>query len=73
MALRLERPPAAARRLSGGASSPSDGGLHRRGVVYMLAVAIAVAHAYACLAFHALLAVYYAIDPLLQRTEAPSS
>jgi len=36
-------------------------------VVYSLAIIIAVINAYACLAFHALMAVYYAVDPLSRR------
>jgi uncharacterized membrane protein len=34
------------------------------GAVYVLTVAVAFVNAYACLAFHAALAVYYALDPL---------
>jgi uncharacterized membrane protein len=33
-------------------------------VMYAIAIAIAFVNAYACLAFHALLAAYYALDPL---------
>jgi len=36
-------------------------------VVYTLALIIAVINAYACLVFHALMAVYYAVDPLSRR------
>ena len=36
--------------------------------VYTLAILIALINAYACLAFHGLLAVYYAVDPLSRRT-----
>jgi uncharacterized membrane protein len=34
------------------------------GALYVLTVAVAFVNAYACLAFHAALAVYYALDPL---------
>ena len=36
-------------------------------VVYTVSVGVAFLSAYACLAFHALLAVYYALDPLSRR------
>jgi uncharacterized membrane protein len=36
-------------------------------VVYAISVVIAFVNAYACLAFHALLAIYYALDPLSRR------
>jgi TMEM175 potassium channel family protein len=36
-------------------------------VMYSVSVLIALVNAYACLAFHALLAVYYALDPLSRR------
>ena len=36
-------------------------------VVYSVSVGIAFVNAYACLAFHALLAAYYALDPLSRR------
>jgi uncharacterized membrane protein len=36
-------------------------------IAYTLSIAIAVANAYACLAFHAALAVYYAFDPVSRR------
>lgn len=36
-------------------------------VAYTAALAVALINAYACLAFHALLAVYYALDPLSRR------
>ena len=41
--------------------------------VYMLAIVIALINAYACLTFHAALAVYYAVDPLSRRAEARSA
>jgi uncharacterized membrane protein len=37
------------------------------GVVYTLSIAVALVSAYACLAFHAALALYYALDPLSRR------
>lgn len=36
-------------------------------VVYAVTIAVAFANAYACLAFHGALAVYYAFDPLSRR------
>jgi hypothetical protein len=36
-------------------------------VLYTMSVAIAFASAFACLAFHGLLAAYYALDPLSRR------
>jgi uncharacterized membrane protein len=36
-------------------------------VMYTLSVGVAFVNAYACLAFHALLAIYYALDPLSRR------
>jgi uncharacterized membrane protein len=36
-------------------------------VMYTLSIAVALINAYACLAFHALLALYYAFDPLSRR------
>jgi uncharacterized membrane protein len=36
-------------------------------VVYTVSVGVAFVNAYACLAFHALMAVYYALDPLSRR------
>ena len=38
-------------------------------VAYTLSVGIAFLNAYACLAFHAALAVFYALDPVSRRTE----
>jgi uncharacterized membrane protein len=38
---------------------------------YTVSVAIALVNAYACLAFHALLALYYALDPLSRRAARP--
>jgi succinate dehydrogenase/fumarate reductase cytochrome b subunit len=35
--------------------------------LYTITIGIAFISAYACLAFHALLAVYYALDPLSRR------
>jgi hypothetical protein len=35
--------------------------------VYTLSICVAFVSAYACLAFHGLLAVYYALDPLSRR------
>jgi uncharacterized membrane protein len=40
-------------------------------VAYTLSVAVALVNAYACLAFHALLAAYYALDPLSRRAARP--
>jgi uncharacterized membrane protein len=40
-------------------------------LIYAATVAVAYASAYACLAFHGALAIYYALDPLSRRT-APS-
>ena len=40
-------------------------------LIYAATVAVAYANAYACLAFHGTLAIYYALDPLSRRT-APS-
>ncbi|MGZ6983051.1 MAG: hypothetical protein ACXVH5_12870, partial [Ilumatobacteraceae bacterium] len=37
------------------------------GVVYALSVGVAFINAYACLAFHAVLALYYACDPISRR------
>ncbi len=37
------------------------------GVVYALSIGVAFINAYACLAFHAVLAVYYAFDPISRR------
>ncbi|MBV9411640.1 MAG: DUF1211 domain-containing protein [Acidimicrobiia bacterium] len=39
-------------------------------IVYTLAIGIALINAYAMLAFHALLAVYYAVDPISRRVAA---
>jgi uncharacterized membrane protein len=36
-------------------------------VMYSLAILVAFINAYACLAFHGLLAIYYALDPLSRR------
>ena len=36
-------------------------------VAYTLSIAVALVSAYACLAFHAILALYYALDPLGRR------
>jgi TMEM175 potassium channel family protein len=36
-------------------------------IVYTLSILVAILNAYACLAFHAALAVYYALDPLSRR------
>jgi uncharacterized membrane protein len=43
-------------------------------VVYVLSIGVAFVSAYACLTFHAVLAVYYALDPLSRRAAraAPS-
>ncbi len=41
-------------------------------VMYTLAVGVALIDAYACLAFHALLALYYALDPLSRRAARAS-
>jgi uncharacterized membrane protein len=37
------------------------------GIAYTLSVGVALLNAYACLAFHGLLAAYYALDPLSRR------
>jgi uncharacterized membrane protein len=42
-------------------------------VFYTLSVGVAFINAYACLAFHAALAVYYALDPLSRRLASASS
>jgi uncharacterized membrane protein len=42
-------------------------------LVYTLSIGVALINAYACLAFHGLLAVYYALDPLSRRRPADSS
>jgi uncharacterized membrane protein len=42
-------------------------------VFYTASVGVAFINAYACLAFHALLAVYYALDPLSRRAARTSS
>jgi uncharacterized membrane protein len=39
-------------------------------VFYTIAILVAFWNAYACLAFHGLLALYYALDPLSRRAEA---
>jgi len=39
-------------------------------VVYTISIGIAFLNAYACLAFHGLLALYYALDPLSRRAAA---
>lgn len=36
-------------------------------ILYTLSIGVALLNAYACLAFHGLLAVYYALDPLSRR------
>ena len=41
--------------------------------LYTLSVGVAVVSAYVCLAFHALLAAYYALDPLSRRANAAGS
>jgi uncharacterized membrane protein len=41
-------------------------------VVYTLTILVALVSAYACLAFHAALAVYYALDPLSRRAQPTS-
>lgn len=38
-------------------------------LVYAVAIGVAFVNAYACLAFHAVLAVYYALDPLTRRAD----
>jgi uncharacterized membrane protein len=38
--------------------------------LYAISIVIALVSAYACLAFHALLALYYALDPLSRRSDA---
>jgi uncharacterized membrane protein len=40
---------------------------------YTLSVGIAFVNAFACLAFHALLAIYYALDPIGRRHNRPSA
>jgi hypothetical protein len=40
--------------------------------VYTLSIGVALINAYACLAFHGLLAAYYALDPLTRRRPAES-
>jgi uncharacterized membrane protein len=42
-------------------------------VAYTLSIAVALVNAYACLAFHAVLAVYYALDPVGRRASRRSS
>jgi uncharacterized membrane protein len=42
-------------------------------VVYTASIGVALVSAYACLAFHALLAVYYALDPLSRRAARAGS
>jgi Flp pilus assembly protein TadG len=41
--------------------------------LYTITIGIAFISAYACLAFHALLAVYYALDPLSRRAARTQS
>ena len=41
-------------------------------LVYLLAVGVAFLNAYACLAFHAALAVFYALDPVSRRAVKPA-
>jgi uncharacterized membrane protein len=41
--------------------------------VYTISIGIAFLNAYACLAFHGALAVYYALDPLSRRAARPSA
>lgn len=41
-------------------------------IVYTLSIGVALLDAYACLTFHALLAVYYALDPLSRRAAGPA-
>jgi hypothetical protein len=36
-------------------------------VMYTVSIAVGLVNAYACLAFHGLLALYYALDPLSRR------
>jgi uncharacterized membrane protein len=38
------------------------------GLIYALSIGVALINAFACLAFHAALAVYYALDPLSRRS-----
>jgi uncharacterized membrane protein len=40
---------------------------------YAISIAVALVSAYACLAFHAALALYYALDPLTRRANANAS
>jgi uncharacterized membrane protein len=40
------------------------------GLIYAVSIGVAVINAFACLAFHALLALYYALDPLSRRSQA---
>jgi uncharacterized membrane protein len=42
-------------------------------LVYASSIAIAVVNAYACLTFHAALAIYYALDPLTRRANRQPS
>jgi uncharacterized membrane protein len=42
-------------------------------LVYLPTLFVALINAYACLALHAVLAAYYAFDPLSRRVEAPSA
>jgi uncharacterized membrane protein len=39
-------------------------------LIYALSIGVAVINAFACLAFHAVLALYYALDPLSRRSQA---
>jgi hypothetical protein len=42
-------------------------------LVYTLSIGVALINAYACLIFHGLLAIYYALDPLTRRRPADSA
>jgi uncharacterized membrane protein len=42
-------------------------------IPYTLSILVALVSAYACLAFHALLAIYYALDPLSRRARPRAS
>ena len=42
-------------------------------VVYLASIGVALLNAYACLAFHALLALYYSFEPIARRTARPET
>lgn len=52
---------------------PATLGFTLGSVFYIVSIGVALASPYACLAFHAALAIYYALDPLGRRSVATTS